>query len=147
MQIKDGFLVQAPLETVWDFLLNIEEMAQCVPGVDSVEAIGDDSYVGIIKVKVGPIAAAFNGTVTLKETEAPHRIVADITGDDPTSATAVKAAFESILEAVDGGTQVNYEMDVNLRGRLAQFGSAIVRATAKKMTAQFADNLRAQLES
>lgn len=147
MKISDSFIVQAPIETVWDFLLDIERMSQCVPGIESVEAVDDKTYRGKLRVKIGPISTAFNGMVELTEVEPPHRLVASVSGDDKTKGSAVKAAFESTLESVDNGTQVNYQMDLNLRGKLAQFGSAVVTATAKKMTAEFTKNLRVNLES
>jgi len=147
MKIEDSFTVNAPIETVWEYLLNIEEMSKCVPGVSGVEALGGDDYEGQLVVKVGPISAAFSGKVKLTQTEAPHLIAAEVSGDDRASATAVKATFQSTLAEIEGGTQVTYMMDMNLRGRLAQFGSAVINATAKKMTAEFAKNLRNAIES
>lgn len=147
MKIIDSFTVQSPLNIVWDYLLNIEEMSKCVPGVESVDAVDENTYNGKLKVRVGPISASFNGTVKITEITPTNRIVAEISGDDRGSATSVKATFESLLEEVEEGTKVNYQMDLNLRGRLAQFGSAVVSATAKKMTAEFAKNLRKSIEN
>lgn len=147
MKITDSFTIQAPVETVWDFLLDIERMSQCVPGVESVEAVDETTYRGKLRLKIGPISTTFKGLAELTEVEPPHRLVASISGDDKAKGSTVKASFEANLVAVEGGTQVNYQMDLNLRGRLAQFGSAVVTATSKKMTAEFTKNLRAALES
>ncbi len=147
MQIGDSFVVRAPLEKVWAFLFDIERMSQCVPGVESIEVVDDKTYRGKLKIKVGPIAAAFGGTVTLTEVEPPRRVVASLEGDDKSSASVVKATFTSTLSPVGGGTEVAYQVDMNLRGRLAQFGGPVIGATAKKMTAEFAKNMGAKLES
>lgn len=137
MEIKDSFTVKADRERVWAYLLDIEQMSQCMPGVESVEAVGENTYRGQLKVKVGPIAAAFSGKATLTEMDPPNKLVAAIEGDDKSSGSAVKATFTSLLSPTEDGTRIDYTMDVNLRGRLAQFGLTVVKGTAKKMTAEF----------
>jgi carbon monoxide dehydrogenase subunit G len=137
MELKDKFTVPAENQAVWDYLFDIERSSKCMPGVVSVEAVDDETYRGQLKVKVGPIAATFDGKVTLTKVEAPHRLVAQIEGGEKTGGSTVRATFTSTLTPVDGGTQVEYEMDLNLRGRLAQFGLTVVRGTAQKMTAAF----------
>lgn len=138
MQIKDAFTIGAPVETVWAFLQDIPRVSTCVPGIQEVAEIAPDVYRGQLKVKVGPLSATFSGRVTILERVAPERMVAQIEGEDKASASFVKATFTSRLKPVAAGTEIEYEMDVALRGRLAQFGFTVVRATAKKMTAQFA---------
>lgn len=147
MNISNSFIVMAPVERVWDFLMDLERMSQCVPGVDSIEALDETTYLGKLRIKIGPISTTFNGNMELLEIEPPHRLVAAVSGDDKAKGSSVKATFESTLEKVANGTQVNYEMELNLRGKLAQFGSAVVTATAKKMTAQFAENMKGILET
>jgi hypothetical protein len=147
VRIADAFVVRAPLEKVWDLLFDIERMGRCVPGVESIERVDDKTYRGKLKVKVGPIAAAFGGTVTLTQIDPPRRLAAQVEGDDKSIASFVKATFTSTLSPTENGTEVAYQMDMNLRGRLAQFGTAVIGATAKKMTAEFAKNVATQLES
>lgn len=147
MRVADSFVVRASLEKVWAFLLDIERMGRCVPGVEAIERVDDKTFRGKLKVRVGPVAAAFTGTAVLTEIEPPRRIVASLEGDDRSIASFVKATFASTLTPIEGGIEVAYQMEVNLRGRLAQFGTAVISATAKKMTAEFAKNVAAQLES
>ncbi len=146
MQIKDSFIINAPQEKVWDFLFDIPKLSQCVPGIESVEVVDDKTYRGKLVIKVGPIKSEFRGIVKLLEVEAPNRIAGTVEGDDKSSASSVKATFTGSLNAVDGGTEAAFEVEANLRGRLAQFGGPVIAATAKKLTADFAKNLRAQLE-
>jgi len=146
MQIKDSFLIKAPQDKVWEFLFDIPKLSQCVPGIESVEIVDDKTYRGKLVVRVGPIKSEFGGTVTLTEVEAPNRIAGTVEGDDKSSASSVKASFTGTLTPVDGGTEAAFVVEVNLRGRLAQFGGPVITATAKKLTAEFAKNLRTQLE-
>ena len=103
-------------------------------------------YYGVLVIKVGPIKSQFSGVVTLTEIEPPQHIAGTVEGDDRTSASSIKANFSGTLATVEAGTEAAFVVDLNLRGRLAQFGGPVISATAKKLTAEFAKNLRAQLE-
>ena len=146
MQIKDSFVINAPQEKVWEFLFDIPKLSKCVPGVESVEVVDDKTYRGRLVVKVGPIKSSFGGTVNLTEVDPPNRIAGTVEGDDKSSASSVKASFTGTLKTIEGGTEAAFEVEANLRGRLAQFGGPVITATAKKLTAEFAKNLREQLE-
>ena len=146
MQIKDTFVIRAPQDKVWEFLFDIPKLSQCIPGIESVEVVDDKTYRGKLVVKVGPIKSAFTGIVTLIEVNALNRIAGTVEGDDKSSASSVKATFTGALKTVDGGTEASFEVEANLRGRLAQFGGPVITATAKKITAEFAKKLREKLE-
>ncbi|HEX9837989.1 MAG TPA: carbon monoxide dehydrogenase subunit G [Anaerolineales bacterium] len=146
MQIKDSFVINAPQQKVWEFLFDIPRLSQCIPGIESVEVVDDKTYRGKLVVKVGPIKSEFSGKVNLTETDAPNRIAGTVEGDDRSSASSVKATFTGTLSPVAGGTEAAFQVDANLRGRLAQFGGAVITATAKKLTAEFAKCLRERLE-
>jgi len=147
MQIKDSFVINAPQQKVWELMFDIPRLSKCMPGIESVEVVDDKTYRGRLVVKVGPIKSEFSGIVTLTEIAAPNRIAGTVDGDDKSSASSVKAGFSGTLSAVENGTEAAFIIDVNLRGRLAQFGGPVITATAKKLTAEFAKNLKAQLEN
>ncbi len=130
--------MEAPVQEVWTLLQDIPRVSECLPGVEALEEADPDVYRGRLKVKIGPLAAGFGGQVTIVEREPRRLIVAQIEAEDRSSASFVRATFTSRLTSVEAGTQIEYEMDMALRGRLAQFGSAVVGATAKKLTSQFA---------
>lgn len=146
MQISDSFTVAASQEEVWKFMFDIPRLSQCIPGIESAEVVDDRTYRGKVTVRVGPIKSAFSGSVFLTEIVPPARIAGTLEGDDKSSASSLKAAFTGTLTPVEGGTQAAFQVEVNLRGRLAQFGGPVIGATAKKLTAEFARNLKAQLE-
>lgn len=138
MLLKDSLTIAAPIDAVWAVLDDVPRVSGCVPGVDGVTESGPDTYRGALKVKVGPIIASFEGTVRFTGRVPRERLVAEVEGQDKSSASLVKATFTGMLSAVEAGTRIDYEVDVALRGRLAQFGVTVVQATARKMTAQFA---------
>jgi len=146
MQILESFTLAAPREKVWDLLFDIPRLSQCVPGIESVEVLDERTYRGKLVVRVGPIKTRFSGIVTLTEVVPPSRFASTVEGDDKGNASAVKIFFNGTLTTVEAGTEAAFQVEVNLRGRLAQFGDPVIKATAKKLTAEFAKNLRAQLE-
>jgi carbon monoxide dehydrogenase subunit G len=146
MQINDSFTINAPQKKVWELLFDIPRLSQCVPGIESVEVVDDKTYRGKLAVKVGPIKSQFSGVITLTEVEPPQKIVGSVDADDKSSASSMKATFSGTLTPVENGTEAAFVVDLNLRGRLAQFGGPVISATAKKLTAEFAKNLREQLE-
>ncbi|OGO20677.1 MAG: hypothetical protein A2Z14_19120 [Chloroflexi bacterium RBG_16_48_8] len=147
MILKDSFTVDAPLEDVWAFLQDIPRLSACIPGIEEVEEIEPDVYRGVMKVKVGPLSAKFSGQVKVLERVAPERLVALVEGEDHSSASSAKATFKGVLTREKNGTRLEYETDVSMRGRLAQFGFAVIRGTAKKMTGIFAKNMQEALKS
>lgn len=147
MQIKDSFMINAPQQMVWDFLFDIPKLSECIPGIESVEVVDEKTYRGKLVVRVGPIKSEFSGRVMLTEVEAPNRIVGTVEGDDRASASSVKATFTGILTPAEEGTEAAFQVEANLRGRLAQFGGPVITATAKKLTAEFAKCLRERLET
>ena len=146
MKIKDSFTINAPQEKVWELLFDIPRLSQCVPGIEDVEVVDDKTYRGKLVVKIGPIKSQFSGVVTLTEVEPPRRIAGLVEGNDKARASSIRANFRGTLMSVQAGTEAAFVVDVNLRGRLAQFGGPVISATTKKLTAEFAKNLRAQLE-
>ncbi len=146
MQIVDSFVISASQDKVWELLFDIPRLSQCVPGLQSVEVLDAKTYRGNVVVRVGPIKSEFSGTIRLTEATPPHRIAGSLEGSDQKGASSVKALFSGALTPVENGTQAAFQIEANLRGRLAQFGGPVITATARKLTAQFADNLRAQLE-
>jgi carbon monoxide dehydrogenase subunit G len=147
MILKDSFTVDVPIEDVWAFFQDIPRLSGCIPGIEQVEEIEPDVYRGVLKVKVGPLSATFSGQVRVLERVAPERMVALVEGEDQSSASSAKATFTGMFIREGSGTRLQYETDVSMRGKLAQFGFAVIRGTAKKMTGVFAKNLQEALNA
>ncbi len=145
MLLEESFVLSAPIDQVWNFFLDIEQIAPCMPGVETVQQLDPTKYKGVLKIKVGPVSVAFRGEVIIVEQNPPHFIRAQLQGQDV--AGLVQGEFTSTLKPTDNGTtEVTYRMDITLRGRLAQFGQAVIRDTAQKMTTEFVSCVRQKLE-
>ena len=137
MKLQDSFIIEAPAEQVWAFLLDIPRVSACVPGAEAVEEVESNVYRGKLKARVGAVKAAFEGQATIEEQVAPEKLSASFKAQDRALASAVTGAFTARLMPVESGTQLDYEMDVAIRGRLGTIGFTVVQRTAKKMSVEF----------
>ncbi len=148
MIIDGNFTINASVQEVWDFLIDIERMSVCLPGVESVEQSDEQTYTGAVTVKVGPIATSFQGKVVLTVVESPKTLKAKLQGRDRKTASMVTGEFTSELSTQDGGsTEVAYKFDIAIRGRLGQFGQAVILDTSKQLTDEFVKCVQARVEN
>ncbi|MPZ61389.1 MAG: hypothetical protein GEU93_08845 [Propionibacteriales bacterium] len=146
MIIEQSFTVRASRDDTAAFLLDINRVSACVPGFEEVEEVEPGRYRAVLGVRLGPIHAAFQGTMALDDSEAPQRLTATGDGRDRATGSVAKVSFAADLtEEQAGETTVTAVVDVALRGRLAQFGTGVMRAAAGEMVEQFATCANASL--
>ncbi|MBA7585056.1 MAG: hypothetical protein GH159_00150 [Dehalococcoidia bacterium] len=148
MLIEGKFAMKAPLQKVWDFLLEPGTLASCIPGAEKMEAVDDKTWEGIVKQKVGPISVKLNFTQTLSDVQPPKHLKAVGRGSAMGGAgTFTQETIVDLKEIAGGEVEVAYSSKVNIVGRLAVFGERIMRAKVKKVGAEFTSNLQKKLES
>jgi carbon monoxide dehydrogenase subunit G len=138
MLIEETFSVDAPKSEVIRLLLDIPRMASCVPGVEDLRRVDDDRYEATVLVRMGPIQARFKGDVTVDATGAPDTLVATASGRDATTGSVAQVSFVADLVENGDSTEIRSVSNVTIRGRLGQFGSGVVTATAREMVKSFA---------
>ena len=146
MLIDHRITVPAPPESVWAFMMDIPAVSRCVPGVNDVARIDDQTYSGVMSVRVGPIAVKLDGRVILAERdEAARRARMDLQAADRRINGAVNAKMRMQLASVDSGskTDVSIQTDANVMGKLGEFGQAVIRKKADQIVQEFANNLSA----
>ncbi|RBY81603.1 carbon monoxide dehydrogenase [Geodermatophilus sp. TF02-6] len=145
MQLENSFTVPLPVDEAWRVLLDVEQIAPCMPGaaLDSVEG---DSFTGRVKVKLGPINLTYQGKGSFVEKdEAAHRAVIDAKGKDQRGNGTAAAVITANLASEGSNTRVDVLTDLNITGRPAQFGRGVMTDVGNKLLGQFADKLAAQL--
>jgi len=148
MQIEERFLIAAPVEQVWAFLMDTKSVAGCVPGCESVECSGENSYTARMKVKVGPISANFDVQIEITEMTPPTMLKSAIKGKDSKVASSLNASSVLRLSDLgDSGTELHYRTDVSVFGRLGKFGEGIMKEKAKEYGERFASSLKERLEA
>jgi carbon monoxide dehydrogenase subunit G len=149
MLIENGFTVAAPPDVVWAYLLNVEEVALCMPGAELTETVDDRNWKGKVLMAFGPVKMTFAGTVTLDELdETERRVRLHAKGTEQKGKGAATAKVTSWLEPTEtGGTKVAMEADITLTGAAAQLSRGLLPEISKKLTQQFADCLQANLSA
>jgi len=147
MLIEETFVINAPQQKVWDFFLNIEQVAKCMPGAE-VKQVDANNFEGDLKVKVGPIGAAFSGTVSITQQTPPNSITATAKGKDKTTASMVQGEFSAGFKALSSTqTEVSYKIDVAIRGKMGQFGQTVIQDIAKRLTTELLACVKSQIET
>jgi len=148
MLIEGKFTLKAPIQKVWNSLLDPVTLASCIPGTEKMEVIDDKTYESIVRQKVGPISVKLKFTTTLTEVEPPRYIKAVGRGADITKAgTFTQETKVNLTEVSNDEVEVSYSSNVSLVGRLATFGERIMRAKAKSVGEEFTKNLQEKLKS
>jgi hypothetical protein len=145
MQMNDTQRVPAPKETVWAALNDPEILKRCIPGCQNLEMKSPTEMTATVVVKLGPVKATFAGKVTLSDLDPPngYRIAGEGSGG---VAGFAKGGATVKLEA-DGpdATNLQYAVDAQIGGKLAQLGGRLIDSTAKKLAGEFFQNLAAAL--
>jgi carbon monoxide dehydrogenase subunit G len=147
MIIEGKFIVSLPIESSWDFLMDIESLARCMPGVKQVEAIDDKTYRCIIEAKVAYLKFNFNGDFSITNQEPPIRVESVVKGEDRKFFSGLKAENLMELEAIcEYVTQVTYKINVNIFGKLGTFGQRIIRGKAEQIAQEFIQNVQSMIK-
>ncbi len=142
MKLEHQFHVDADVDTAWRVLLDVERIAPCMPGAQLQEVDGDE-YRGIVKVKVGPITAQYKGTARVAEADASaHRLMLRAEGRDTRGQGNASATITALLAPDGDGTQVAVDTDLNVTGKVAQFGRGVMADVSQKLLGQFVECLQ-----
>jgi uncharacterized protein len=147
MKLEQTFEVQAPLDQVWTALTDLERVAPCLPGAAITGHDEDGTYHGTFTVKLGPMTAAYNGTIKIEDAdEATHTATLKARGTDKRGQGGANATIVNTLSAHDGGTRVEAVTDFSITGRLAQFGrGGIMEDVSNRLLRDFATCLSTRL--
>ncbi|HET8951863.1 MAG TPA: SRPBCC family protein, partial [Solirubrobacteraceae bacterium] len=123
MKLEQAFEVQAPIEQVWEALIDLERVAPCLPGATITGHDEDGTYHGEFKVKLGPTTAAYKGTVKIEEADAAtHTATMRANGTDKRGQGGAHATIVNRLISEGDVTRVEAHTDFTITGRLARFG-------------------------
>ncbi len=137
--------IAVPIETVWAYLLDVNKVAACAPGFQSLEELGEEHWKAVIAVGIGPVKAKFTIDVTRPEMHEPDMMVVKGRGKAPGSAVELSGKMNlSSLE--NGETQMDWSANVVVSGTIASVGARLLSGTAEKLTGQFFECLKKKLQ-
>jgi uncharacterized protein len=148
VKLEQSFDVAAPLERVWEALIDVEQVAPCLPGATVTARNEDGSYSGAFSLKIGPTSASYAGKLEMEQVdEEAHVATMQAHGTDKRGQGGAKATIVSRLTPADGdGTRVEVVTDYHITGRLARFGrGGMIEDISQRLLREFADCLQTRL--
>lgn len=148
MEIEKSFDLAYPPERVWDAFADVHFVAECLPGAAIVGELGANRYKGRFSVKLGPLAASFDGEVEIERKDAERAGMVAGKGVDSRSSSRASGTMRYRVAGAEtpDRSRVDVVCELTFAGALAQFGKAgVVREVANRITAEFVKNFDARL--
>jgi carbon monoxide dehydrogenase subunit G len=136
MEMKGEQLVPASQQDVWNALNDPEMLKACIPGCEALERVADNEYMVLMVSRVGPVSAKFKGKLTLADVNPPRSYSLAFEGQGGAAGFA-KGGAKVQLSSQESFTKLSYEAKANVGGKLAQIGSRLIEAAAKKVADDF----------
>jgi len=136
MDMKGSRLVPADVDTTWQALNDPEVLRACIPGCESIDRVSDSEYRVTMTARVGPVSAKFSGRLLLADIVAPRSYTLKFEGQGGAAGFANGTAKVE-LSPVDGGTRIDYAVNAQVGGKLAQIGSRLIDGAAAKVADDF----------
>lgn len=148
INIKDTFQVAAPIDQVWRFMTNPENLADCMPGASLSEIVDDRNFVGAVKIKIGAITAKYVGNISFAEVDEKTHFLKVLAEAKEKGGGTVNGTISTRLSALPNGqTEVQCESTSDLTGRIVQVGRGMIEGVSKQIIQKFVTNVKANLES
>ena len=149
LKTEETFQLQAPADRVWSYLIDPRQVVACLPGAELTSVQDETTFLGKVKIKVGPVVAAYSGKVVITDRDDTARVVRMVgEGRESAGGGSAKVSITSTVVALDGGrTEVRVTADLDIVGKIAQFGRGMIESVNKQMFRQFAECVRTTLES
>ncbi len=145
MELKGSRTIAADRATVWARLNDAETLKACIPGCEELTGNPHEGFAAVVKQKVGPVSATFRGTVRLTDVVPgeSYRIVGEGSGG---VAGFAKGAAAVRLSDSESGTELSYDVEAAVGGKIAQLGARLINGFAKKMADQFFERFQTAVE-
>jgi uncharacterized protein len=140
MKIEGDHIFQGPRQEVWDMFLDPNVLAQALPGTQKLDKIGDDTFEGVMNIRVGPVSGAFSGKVVRSNAVEPDSFT--MTVDGKGAPGFLKGSGDVVLgDPGDGTTPMQYSGEVQVGGTLAGVGQRMLDSVSKSMIRAAFDSL------
>jgi uncharacterized protein len=146
MEMKGEQLIPAPQQTVWNGLNDPETLKACVPGCEEIKPVGDNEYQVLMVARVGPVSAKFKGKLTLSDIQPPNSYAIAFEGQGGAAGFA-KGGAKVSLSTEGMTTRLAYDVKASVGGKLAQIGSRLIDAAAKKVADDFFRNFNERMSA
>jgi carbon monoxide dehydrogenase subunit G len=147
MLMEGKFALKAPIQKIWDALLDPETLLSCIPGAEKIDRLDEKTYECVVRQKVGPISVRFMFKSVLSRVEPPTHLEVEGEGEDIGRAGhLIQKSVVDLRETTEDNVEVTYKTEATIVGKLAMFGDRIMRAKAKKVEEEFTKALQERLQ-
>ena len=146
MEMHATRTLDAERASVWAALNDAEVLKACIPGCEELTGSPEDGFEAVVKQKVGPVKATFKGAVTLSDIVEGESYTISGEGKGGVAGFAKGGAQVSLKDAEGGGTELHYDVEAKVGGKIAQLGSRLIDSFARKMADQFFERFEAHVE-
>lgn len=144
MIIEGEYQLPCKIGKVWQALNDPHTLQRCIPGCESIEMIGDNSFECLVTAKYGPVKARFKSVLNLANINAPHSYT--LSGEGKGGAAGFGKGKADVQLSQEGGmTLLRYQAEFSVGGKLAQVGSRLVASTTRKLANDFFTRFAAEL--
>lgn len=148
INIRETFEVRAPIEEVWRFVMDPEQVVTCMPGATLEEVVDERTFLGSIEIKVGAVTTSYKGKISLTEVDEQQFTVRMSAEGRETGGGTARGSMSSRLVALeDGKTEVVAEASIDLTGRIMQVGRGMIEGVSHQLFLQFIARVKARLET
>lgn len=143
MELVNEFRVDAPVDRAWRLLTDLERVAPCLPGATLTD-VSDEAYRGTVRIKVGPVTVRYRGVARFEQLDTDsHVAILVAEGREAQGQGRFRAVLRAELTADGGSTLVRLTTDLDISGRVAQFGRGVICDVSDAILGQFALSLAA----
>jgi carbon monoxide dehydrogenase subunit G len=143
MDFEKHVVIPSTIDEAWAFLMDVPAVSSCLPGVESVEELGDDVYAGVMNVRVGAVKVKFQGRIEVTERDpVAHRAAMRVQGDDKRIGGAMTATIQmQLTESAAREVDLHVVSEAAVLGKLGELGQAVVLKKADQIMTEFAGNV------
>jgi uncharacterized protein len=147
MELNGERTIPASIDATWAALNDPETLKACIAGCESLERVGDDGFIAVVAMKIGPVSARFKGNLKLTNVSPPTGYTINFDGQGGVAGFGRGSADVSLTPVSERSTKLAYSARATVGGKMAQIGSRLIDATAGKITDDFFKAFEAQLQA
>jgi uncharacterized protein len=147
MELNGERNIPATVEATWAALNDPEILKACIAGCETLERVGDDGFVAVVAMRIGPVSARFKGNLKLTNVNPPSGYTINFDGQGGVAGFGRGSADVSLTPVSETSTKLAYNARATVGGKMAQIGSRLIDATAGKITDDFFKAFEAQLQA
>ena len=136
MKISGTSTLEAPVDQVWEAILDPAVLARCIPGCESLSTLGEDRYAMSVTAGVAAIKGTYAGEVSLADKVAPHSLTMKASGAGAPGTIDADVKVR-LSPSAAGGTELTYDADASVGGAIGGVGQRMLAGVTKKMAGQF----------